>query len=199
LPFTALTPEAEPFHSDALRGERVLLKFFRGEWCPFCQAELKRFDAMQPDLQRYGVRVVALSKDAPAAARHHRERDALRLALLCDPELRVIRQYGLEHRKALEASGGRRISFFGLAVGTRPAFRNMAAPATLLVDELGVIRWIDRTDDYKIRSSPDRVLGAVQAAFADAHRSHSRWKTDTARAADASTRVADDEPCADCG
>src|SRR5690606_14491956 len=47
LPFDAHTPEGELFASDALEGRRVLLKFFRGEWCPFCQAELKQFDAMR--------------------------------------------------------------------------------------------------------------------------------------------------------
>ena len=77
----------------------------------------------------------------------------------------VIRRFGVEHRKALEISAGPRLSLFGLAVGSRPSFKAMAAPTTLVVDEAGVIRWIDQTDDYKVRSSAERVLGAVGEAF----------------------------------
>ncbi|MEZ4240506.1 MAG: peroxiredoxin family protein [Myxococcota bacterium] len=166
LPFSALTPEGERFDSASLAGQRVLLKFFRGEWCPFCQAELRAFDAMRDALGAHGVRVVALSKDPPEAARRHRERDGLvGVALLCDPELDVIRQYGVEHHKALQIAGPTRLTILGLAMGLRPSVRTMAAPTTLLVDERGIVRWIDQTDDYKVRSSAERVLGAVAAAF----------------------------------
>ena len=41
----------------------------------------------------------------------------------------------------------------------------MAIPTTLLVDEGGVIRWIDQADDYRLRSSQERVLQAVKEAF----------------------------------
>ncbi len=165
IPFSATTPEGTRFHSDSLRGRRVLLKFFRGEWCPFCQAELRRFDAMEPELRRLGIEVVALSKDPPADARRHRERDGLRLQLLCDPDLTVIRRYGLEHRKALQVAGRGRVPLFGLSVGLRPSFESMAAPTTLLVDERGVIRWIDQTDDYKVRSNTERVRAAIHEAL----------------------------------
>ena len=50
-------------------------------------------------------------------------------------------------------------------VGIIPAVKTMAIPTTLLVDEEGVVRWIDQTDDYRMRSDPDRVFGAVQEAF----------------------------------
>lgn len=163
--FTALDSEGGVFDSSSLEGRRVLLKFYRGEWCPFCQAELRAFEAMRPRLVERGVQLIALSKDTPEAARAHALRDQLGFPLLCDPELRVIRRFGLEHRKALEISSGPRASLFGLTLGSSPRFRAMAAPTTLLVDEAGTIRWLDTTDDYKVRSSVQRVLGAIDRAF----------------------------------
>ncbi len=192
IPFRALTPEGNTFHSESLRGERFLLKFFRGEWCPFCQAELRRFDAMGSELQRHRVRVLALSKDAPAAARAHRERDSLRLELLCDPKLEVISAYGLVHEKSLEVSAGPRVKLFGLSVGTMPSFQTMAVPTTFLVDEFGIIRWIDQSDDYKIRSSPERVLAAIHAAFGTSP------ATDDSRAQPPDVVPTGPEPCLDC-
>ena len=188
--FEALTADGERWSSASVAGERVLLKFFRGEWCPFCQAELKRFNAMEAALSARGVRVIGISKDTPEVARRHRERDGLRFTLLCDPDLTVIRQFGLEHRRSLEISEGPRLRLFGLSMASRPAIRHMAAPTTVLIDANGIIRFIDQTEDYKIRSSPARVLGATDEAFGL-----------TPRDGDIAERLApepDELGCADC-
>lgn len=163
--FEAQTDSGDIFRTENLAGQRVLLKFFRGEWCPFCSAELKAFQALLPDLERLGVTLFALSKDTPEAAARHRARDGLTFTLLCDPELRVIRQFGLEHKQALQMAEGRRVTLFGMEVGTQPEFRSMAIPTTLLIDEQGAICWIDQTDDYRVRSQPERVLSEIAAAL----------------------------------
>lgn len=119
---------------------------------------------MEPDLARYGVRVIALSKDTVHEAARHQARDRLRALLLCDPELTVIRQYGVEHHKAF---GFEEASFrlLGLPIGLRPTITTMAIPTTLLVDEQGILRWIDQPDDYRLRANEDRVMAAVRATF----------------------------------
>jgi len=119
---------------------------------------------MQADLEEYGVSIVALSKDTEKEAATHKARDGLRLTLLSDPKLEVIRQYGAEHHKALGFTTGK-FTLFGIPLALTPSFKTMAIPTSLLVDENGVIRWIDQTDDYRLRSSEDRVLQAVKTAF----------------------------------
>lgn len=119
---------------------------------------------MKDELAAYGVEVVALSKDSVADAARHRERDGLTMTLLSDPELSVIRQYGVEHHKAVEFSTWR-FTVFGIPLAVWPTFESMAIPTSLLVDETGIIRWIDQTDDYRLRSLPERVLQAVREAF----------------------------------
>ena len=119
---------------------------------------------MKPELARYGVQVVALSKDDVADAAMHKTRDGLQMTVLCDPTLRVIRQYGVEHHKAVEFSTVR-FSLFGIPLALLPSFNAMAIPTSLLIDESGTICWIDQSDDYRLRSSEERVLSAVAAAF----------------------------------
>lgn len=125
---------------------------------------------MSDELAAYGVEVVALSKDTVADAALHRRRDGLELGLLCDPELRVIRLYGVEHHKAVEFSTGR-FTLLGIPLALLPSVKTMAIPTTLLVDETGIIRWVDQTDDYRLRSSEERVMTAVRDAFGGAARS----------------------------
>lgn len=119
---------------------------------------------MQADLEEYGVSLIALSKDTVEEAATHKTRDKLSLTLLSDPELEVIRQYGVEHHKALGFSTGS-FTLFGIPLALTPSFKTMAIPTSLLVDEYGVIQWIDQADDYRLRSSEDRVLQAVKSAF----------------------------------
>ena len=119
---------------------------------------------MQPDLDKYGVSIVALSKDSVEEAAIHKTRDGLSLTLLADPKLEVIRQYGVEHHKALGFTTGG-FSVGGIPLALTPSFKTMAIPTSLLVDENGVIQWIDQTDDYRLRSDNSRVLDAVKDAF----------------------------------
>jgi peroxiredoxin len=119
---------------------------------------------MRPELERRGFEIVALSKDDVASASRHRQRDQLGFTLLADPGLDVIRAYGLVHHKAVEFSK-LPVTFFGIPLGMYTGRRTMAIPTTLLVDEDGIVRWIDQADDYRLRGDAQRILDAIDAAF----------------------------------
>ena len=119
---------------------------------------------MQSILDEHGVDLIALSKDTVEEAATHKTRDGLSMTLLADPKLDVIRQYGVEHHKALGFKTGT-FSLFTVPLALTPSFKTMAIPTSLLVDENGVILWIDQADDYRLRSSNERVLRAVKEAF----------------------------------
>ena len=120
---------------------------------------------MKDRLAEHDVEVVALSKDTIEDAARNKERDGLSFPLLSDPKLDVIKQYGVEHHKALEFSTAG-FTLFGIPLALVPSVKKMAIPTTLLIDEKGVIRWIDQADDYRIRSNENRVLRAVEETFA---------------------------------
>ena len=119
---------------------------------------------MKSELAEYGVELVALSKDTVKNAAFHKERDKLTMTLLADPNLDVIRQYGVEHHKAVEFSKGR-FTVAGIPLALVPSFKTMAIPTSMLIDENGVIQWLDQTDDYRLRSDNSLVLGAVKRVF----------------------------------
>jgi len=164
LSFSAATSEGVAFNSDELLGKRTLLKFYRGGWCPYCSAELMLFEEMRPGLAKYNVNIVALSKDTPEEATTHKVRDGLGFPLLSDPNLKVIRQYGVEHHKALGQTT-HSFKIFNIPLAFEFSFKAMAIPTSLLVDEYGVIKWIDQSEDYRLRASEASVMQAVEKAF----------------------------------
>ena len=119
---------------------------------------------MQPELAKYGIEIITLSKDNVAESTVHKQRDNLTFTMLSDPKLNTIRQYGVEHHKALNFKTGT-FMIYGIPIDISPSFKTMAIPTTLLIDEQGIIQWIDQADDYRIRSNNDRVLNAVNAIF----------------------------------
>ena len=121
---------------------------------------------MQPELEKQGISVVALSKDTASEAAIHKERDGLTLTLLSDPKLEVIRQYGVEHHKTLNFTTGK-FTIAGIPLGFSPSFKTMAIPTSMLVDENGVIQWIDQSDDYRVRGDDARIREAVQSVFGE--------------------------------
>ena len=119
---------------------------------------------MKEELTEFDVEVIALSKENVEVAATHKQRDGLAITLLTDSTLKVIRQYGVEHHKALEVSVGK-FSLFGIQLAMIPSIKTMAIPTSLLIDEKGIVRWIDQADDYRLRSHNDRVLQAVKSSF----------------------------------
>ena len=94
--------------------------------------------------------MVAISPDTQREARSMKRRYALGMRVLSDESLAVTRLYDIEHRKAFAVAAGRSI------------VRSLAIPTTILVDAKGIVRWIDQSDDYRLRSDADRVLATVE-------------------------------------
>ncbi len=90
-----------------------------------------------------GVRLAAISVDSPAVNRGHCAKQGYTYTFLSDAGAEVIRRYGLLHPR-------------GGAEGS-----DVARPAEFLVDPDGVVRWVNLTEDYRVRARADEVLQLV--------------------------------------
>ena len=114
------------------------------------------------DLSRWGARVVAFSNDTPAQVETHQRRDHLKLELRSDAKLVAIKALGLLHQRGLPF---KTFYLFGIPLGYPTPFKSMAIPTTVLLDEDGVVRWLDQATDYRQRSDSARVEAALNEAF----------------------------------
>ncbi len=100
------------------------------------QERLKEFEAR-------GVRVVAISVDPPDETQKLREKRGYTYLFLSDSKREVIRQWDLVH-----PHGG-------------PNGADIARPAEFLIDPSGTIRWVNLTEDYKVRIPAKEALKAL--------------------------------------
>ena len=117
---------------------------------------------MQPLFRRHKVQVVALSGDNVEVTAYMGRQRGYSFTLLADPDLKVIRQFGLEHPNGLKFNT---IEILGLPIGYPVGFEAMTIPTSILIDETGIVRWIDQADDYRLRGDADRVEAALRMAF----------------------------------
>jgi len=148
LDFTATDDTGAPFALASLRGRPFLLKFFRGHWCPYCVAELRRWEEMRPELEAHRIAIVTVCADTADQIRKGRAKHGLRAVMLPDPGLALTDRYNLRNPKNFAPKPGLIIP--------------LPIPTTILVDAEGIVSWIDQATDYMHRSDPERVLAAVR-------------------------------------
>jgi len=95
------------------------------------------------DFEKLGVKPVAISVDSPAESQDLCRNAGYTYTFLSDPNTEVIRRYDLLHK------------------GAGVKGHDIARPAEFLIDSSGTIRWINLTDDLRVRARPDQMLQAA--------------------------------------
>ena len=101
---------------------------------------------MEKDLKEFeqaGVFPVAISVDAPELSRNLAKKAGYTFPILSDQDAQVIRRYDLLHK------------------GAGPDGSDISRPAEFLVDSGGVVRWVNFTEDIRIRARADQMLAAA--------------------------------------
>ena len=92
-----------------------------------------------------GVRPVAISVDSPSESQDLCRKAGYTFPFLSDPDTEAIRRYDLLHK------------------GAGVNGHDVARPAEFLIDSSGVIRWINLTDDLRVRARPEQMLQAAKS------------------------------------
>jgi len=101
---------------------------------------------MRPELEKRGIEIVTVCSDTPEEIRKGRTRHGARAIMLSDPLLEITDRFNLRNERNITPKG----------------ITAMPIPTTFLVDAEQVVRWIDQSSDYQLRSDPARVLGAIR-------------------------------------
>lgn len=104
---------------------------------------MRGFEQHLADFQNRGAEVVAISVDSPEDSRRLCQAKGYRFPFLSDPKAAVIREYGVLHPHGGEND------------------QDIARPAEFLIDATGKIRWVNLTDDLRVRARPEAVLQAL--------------------------------------
>jgi len=162
--FTLPNAYGEPVSlSDQLAQGPVVLTFYRGAWCPYCNLELRALKESLPAFRDQGAQVVAVSPQKPGKSLEQVKEDGFPFEILSDLENRVMRDYNLFFRVP---EGMVRV--YREEMGLDLADYNgdgryvLPVPATFVIDRDGIIRAAFAKVDYKQRMEPAAILEALR-------------------------------------
>jgi peroxiredoxin len=156
----------------SLQAGPVVVTFYRGGWCPYCNIQLLAYQRVLPQIADLGGKLLSISPQQPDASLSTVEKNALKFNVLSDAGNAVARTYGLvyalpdEIRDALRASGKALPGFNGDDSWELPL------TATFVIGRDGriVLAWADT--DYRKRLEPEAIVEALgKLRYADAQRS----------------------------
>ena len=153
---------AEVSLSELLTLGPVVLVFYRGAWCPYCNLQLAAFQRALTEIEDAGATLVAVSPQTPDESLTVAERHALDYQVLSDVGNVVASQYGLVFTvpDAVTETMGR----LGLSLSDYNGDESNALPAatTFVIGNDGVIRFAAVSGDYRWRVGPDEVLAVLR-------------------------------------
>jgi peroxiredoxin len=156
--------QGEPVRLRALLDKGpVVLVFYRGGWCPYCNLHLRGFQRGLEAFRELGATVVAISPQLPDNSLSTREKDELAFPVLSDVGNKVARQFGIVFELSDELVELYRK--FGHAledVNGADGSRELPVPATFLLDGEGTIRLAHVDVDYTRRIDPDDVIEVMR-------------------------------------
>jgi peroxiredoxin len=150
-------------------GKPVILTFYRGGWCPYCNLHLAELRTAEAELKALGFEVWFISPDRPELLAEG-ESAGFDYTLLSDADMSAAEAFGIAFR--LDDDTLERYKGFGLDLAERSGESHGAlpAPATFLVGRDGTIQFAFVNPDYTVRLAPEVLLAAARAYADDAHR-----------------------------
>jgi peroxiredoxin len=142
-----------------LKKGAVIVTFYRGGWCPYCNLELKAYQEILPDIAAAGASLVAISPENPDDTLSTAEKNALSFEVLSDIGQKVGRTFGLVYEFTEELK--RAYRGFNLDIPARngtPDEWALPVSATYVIDCDGLIIYAYTDVDYRDRADPRDVL-----------------------------------------
>jgi peroxiredoxin len=140
----------------------VIVTFYRGGWCPYCNLELKAFQEILPEIKAAGASLVAISPEKPDATLSTTEKNALAFEVLSDVGQKVGRAFGLVYQFTDELrSAYRGFGHDMPAHNGTPGEWALPVSATYVIDRDGTIIYAYTDVDYRDRADPRDVLDVL--------------------------------------
>ena len=147
---------------DLLKAGPVVIAFYRGGWCPYCNMELRALQQALPAIKAQGAQLVAIAPETPDNSLSTQEKNDLSFEVLSDVGNQVARAFGLvftlpEYLRPLYQNFG-----IDLEAYNGDSSFELPVPATYVVDTKGTIVHAFVNVDYTQREDPENIVAALQ-------------------------------------
>ncbi|WP_339844276.1 peroxiredoxin-like family protein [uncultured Dokdonia sp.] len=147
--------------SEQLQKGKVVIIFYRGGWCPYCNLELKAFQEVLPQIKKKGATLIAITPETPDNSLSTKEKNELDFEVLTSENNELARSLNLVFKlpEALAELYGK----FGIDLLESQGndANELPIAATYIIDQNGEVSYHFLSEDYKLRADPEVIIAAL--------------------------------------
>ena len=145
--------------SDLLKQGNLVVVFYRGSWCPFCNLYLRSLQKNMPQIKAAGGNLIAVSVENPDNSLAVAKKNELDFTVLSDPNLTVAGKFGIVYQMPKETDDIYK-SKYSLDIAKHNEMEKPELPlsATYIVNQKGEIVYAYLEPDYQKRAAPETII-----------------------------------------
>lgn len=153
--------------SALLKQGAVVLTWYRGGWCPYCNITLAAMQKVLPEIQAAGAQLVALTPELPDKSLTTAEKNGLKFQVLTDLNHVVAKRYNVAFELTPDVAVRYKKHFNLLDFnGAEAGDTTLPLAATYIIDRDGVVRYAFLDADYRKRAEPSKIVAFLQKMLA---------------------------------
>lgn len=146
---------------ELLKQGPLVISFYRGSWCPYCNIEMKALQDALPEITKRGATLVAISPNIPEFVKKSVDKHNVRFTVLSDTGAEVGQKFGLTFTLPQNMRPVYHGFGFNLPEENGDDTWRLPIPATYVVDTDGTIVHAHVNPDYTKREEPEAIVRAL--------------------------------------
>ena len=138
--------------------EFLVLNFYRGGWCPYCNLELRAYERLQNDFSEIGMSIIAISAEIPHLTKDTTVKNSITYPILTDVDAKLMKALGIVFQ--LDEATKREYANFGVDLAHIQGNDNyeLPVPAIYVINKQREIVFVHFEEDYMTRLEPEVLL-----------------------------------------
>lgn len=146
---------------ELLKQGNLVVVFYRGAWCPFCNTYLNKLQKSLPQIKAAGGNLVAISVENADRSQAVAKKNELTYTVLSDPNLTVARMFKIVYQMPDDLNAKYRSGGLDVAKYNSMDKAELPISATYIVNKKGEITYAHIEPNYKKRPTPDEIIAAL--------------------------------------
>lgn len=152
--------------SDLLEEGKVVLTFYRGSWCPYCNLQLIHYQKSLSEMEALGARLVAISPQTPDESLNIKEKNELNFEVLSDNGNMVAKMYTTVFKNATTSVDTMAALGFDFDAHYSDDSRELPIPAIFIIEKDATISFAKSLGgDYRNRVEASEIMNALKKEY----------------------------------
>ena len=150
---------------DFIKKGPVVITFYRGNWCPYCNLVLNAYQRILPEIKAFGANLIAISPQNPVSALYMQAKHDLGYEVLSDSDNTIAKLFTTiinNETEIINEAQKLGVNFYDFYDFYNHNSKEIPVPAVFIVDKNGIVVFAkSENGDYRLRVEPQDILDAL--------------------------------------